>query len=369
MVVSTVDIGSPSQYVRHSPELVGWLPDGRRLAIVDYRLPVHLWDTRSGNLEKLVPTGANQCVFSHCPNGKRIAVGGSPFARVYDCETDRLITLKGHDKGILSVAWSPDGRLLATGSADTTVRIWDCETERLLHTLEGHAQPVRCLAWSQDGKLVATGSGDIVSVWNVASGEALPLLDPLVGHASPLFLRFSPHGTTLAYSTSNVGMHCWDVVTGKKKLEKLQHIGPCLEIEFSSDGKRLTTLTRANVLQQWDLELEMPIAEHRGHLVDSGHLAFSADVDMVANAAPGSAVHLWRGSTGDPIAALVFLDQDLLYVSPEGHYLTDPEVEEDLVYVVQPDDGRQLALTTEEFSEQYGWKNDPSMVRLGGNQD
>src|SRR5438270_835071 len=83
-------------------------------------------------------------------------------------------TLSGHTGGIYSVAWSPGGRLLASGSQDSTIRLWEAATGKLLHTFNGHTDYVYSVAWSPDGRSLASSSGDsTIRLWETATGKIL----------------------------------------------------------------------------------------------------------------------------------------------------------------------------------------------------
>src|SRR6266496_3481065 len=119
------------------------------------------------------------------PDGKLLGSGSKDqTVRLWDLTTGTLLhTLEGHKGAITSAAWSPDGKLLVSGSYDETVRLWDPTTGALLHTLEGNMYPVWSVAWSPDGKLLITGSSfpgpphdADVRIWRTDTWERIALL-------------------------------------------------------------------------------------------------------------------------------------------------------------------------------------------------
>ena len=125
------------------------------------------------------------------------------------------LTLRGHKKSVYSVAFSRDGKTLASGSDDNTVKLWDAATGQELRTLGGHSSFVLSVAFSPDGKTLASGSDDnTVKLWDAATGQELRTLG---GHSSfVLSVAFSPDGKTLASGSFDKTVKLWDAATGQE---------------------------------------------------------------------------------------------------------------------------------------------------------
>src|SRR6202042_1361527 len=175
------------------------------------------------------------------PDGKHIATASDDqTAKVWDAETGKeLLTLRGHSDSVIGVAFSPDGKRLATASADQTAKVWDAESGKELLTLRGHSGPVDSVAFSPDGKRLATASGDkTAKVWDAGSGKELLTLR---GHSDYVYgVAFSPGGQHLATASGDKTAKVWDAESGKELLT-LRHSGPVDGVAFSPDGKRLAT--------------------------------------------------------------------------------------------------------------------------------
>ncbi|KAK3174960.1 hypothetical protein OEA41_002206 [Lepraria neglecta] len=162
------------------------------------------------------------------------------------------MVLKGHKGGVAAVRFSPNGRLIASCSADATIRIWDTATGKHLHTLEGHLAGISTIAWSPDSKTLASGSDDkSIRLWDVSTGKAHP--HPLQSHSNYVYaLSFSPRGNILASGSYDEALFLWDVRTTRLMRSLPAHSDPIGGVDFIHDGTLIVSCASDGLIRIWD---------------------------------------------------------------------------------------------------------------------
>jgi WD40 repeat protein len=258
-------------------------PDGKLLASASGTNgtdnSVRLWDVATGQPSGQPLTGHQDSVvsLSFSPDGKLLASADKKGIILWDVATRKPIgqPLTGHSGDILSLAFSPDSKIMASGSfikvddkslpGKGEIYLWDVAThERIGPSLIGHDSPVYSLAFSPDGKTLASGGGGkdyygedsdrgySIVLWNVAKGQALG--SPLAGHKNDvLSLAFSPDGKILASGSADETVKLWDVarlkpVDNSSLLDKDHHTSAVLDVHFTRDGKTLISADAGNLV-------------------------------------------------------------------------------------------------------------------------
>jgi WD40 repeat protein/serine/threonine protein kinase/tetratricopeptide (TPR) repeat protein len=312
---------------------VAFSPDGMRLVTGSYDKTAKVWDAATGT--PLLQLGEYVESVAFSPDGTRLLTGGGHAVKVWDARSgEPLLQFKGHAFGVhrqeitgntgvtsgyttyapkvLSVAFSPDGARLATGSVDRTAKVWDAATGTLLFELNQHAREVTGVAFSRDGSRLATSSFDkTAKVWD--SGTGAPRLE-LKGHAREVTsVAFSPDGSRLATGSFDKTAKVWDAGTGTLLLDLKQHAKEVTSVAFSPDGSRLATACGDGTAKLWDARSGTPLLELKRHTLPVNSVAFSPDGTRLASGSDDGTTKIWDVRTGTPLLELKGLSHSVAF--------------------------------------------------------
>lgn len=265
-------------------------------------------------------------------------------------------TLRGHTDYISLIAWSPNGRILASSSADGTIRLWDAETGESLRTIKGHKRGVWCVAFDPTGEVLASGDDDCVKLWETNSGNLLNILE--MNTEGAVSLAFDPMGHTLASGTYDKKVKLWEVTSGKLLHTLKGHSKSVGIISFDPTGHTLASGSQDGTVKIWEVasgkllhtlkrqfhgavSLAFDQKSHtlaigsvteislwevgvwklsrvlEGHTGDVSSINFSSNIPLFAS----KSIHqreilLWRTDTFDCVAKISFGESNYEWMSP-----------------------------------------------------
>ena len=302
----------PTEKHGHAKIPFSFSPDGKILASCNRDGIISLWNTRTGQQKQTLPKRKYRvsCV-SFSPNGKILASGsGDGTIYLWDLRTGQQKSVftgytvgyqrvHQYTRAITRLSFNPDGTTLVSECEDTTIRLWNIETEQYKDIRTGDSTAeIYSLSMSPDSTTIASGSNDgIIRIWDTRTGQRR---SALTGHASIVSaLSFSPDSATLASGAWDNTIRLWDPRTGKQHGILSGHMGSIKSLSYSPDGETLASGDSKGDIRLWDVRTQQQKNILKGHTSDVKSLSFSPDGETLASGERNKKIHLWDVHTGE----------------------------------------------------------------------
>ena len=332
----------------HAGESVAFSPDGKIVAGGSGAHTIELWDATTGNSLRSMRAeeecrGCCEAEYgtytslsvAFSPDGKTIASGACDHTIVvWDALAGKkLRSLKGHTDGVLSVAFSPDGKVLASGGLDQSIKLWDPESGKQTRSFDPHIREIWSIALSPNGNVIAEGRSDgSVKVWDTRTHTRLRSFK---GHARRISaLAFSPDGRALASGGADNKIKLWNIATGKLIFTVMPNVDPdkcwseicprLTSIAFNPNGRLIASGGRSGQggdfpITLWDARTGKKLRSlSEGSNASYERVVFSPDGKMILATSESNTVSLWNVLTGKLINSFEVADTGALTVSPDG---------------------------------------------------
>ncbi|KAJ6144961.1 hypothetical protein N7470_008856 [Penicillium chermesinum] len=378
---------------------IAWSPDGSRLASGSGDNIVQIWDLATGQSMSILE--------GHTKWVNTIAWVGDKTVRIWDPATGQSVsTLNGHSRSafsaVYSIAWSPDGSRLASGSGDNIVRIWDPATGQNMSILEGHTYSVYSIAWSPDGSRLVSGSEDkTVRIWDPATGQSVSILEGHTDWVNSIF--WSPDGSRLASGSEDKTVRIWDPATGQSMSTLEGHSLEIRSITWSPDGSRLASGSEDKTVRIWDpatgqsvsileghnnwvntiawvgdkiVRIWDPVTGQsmstlEGHSYEIRSIAWSPDRSRLASGSEDKTVRIWNPATGQSVSILEGHNNwvNTIAWSPDGSRLASGSGDK-TVRIWDPATGQSMSILKGHTYSVYSiaWSPDGSQL-VSGSED
>lgn len=283
------------------------------------------WRVSKGDEAPLGPTAVNAIVFS--PDGTQLAGAGVNGITLYDTYTGEVLALLPSSmEHVTALAFSPDNRIIASATEDSTIHLWNAHTGENITDFTSHTDPVVALAFSPDGRTLASGSFKEIRLWDLTFGQ-MNRATVLRGHRDMVTtLAFSPDSRTLASASFYGTISLWDLETFQRRYNLSAHTDSILALAFSPDNQTLASggywsSDAESTIRVWDTHTGHLLAVFENHTTPVFALAFG-DVHGVKGSSVVSAgwdntIRIWDLHTGQlqaifgdntaPVVALAFL--------------------------------------------------------------
>lgn len=248
-------------------------PDGQTLVSGSWDNTIKVWNLHAGNA-----------------GGTPTPHGIAPTSRIVG--DGLLYTLSGHSGEVNSVAISPDGQTLASGSEDKTIKLWNLRTGELKTTLTGHSDGVKSVAFSPDGKTLASGSADYtIKLWQLHNASPL---HTLTGHSNSVkAVAISRDGQILASASQDKTIHLWHLHTGELYSQLTGHWGEVNSVAISSDGQTLVSASWDETIRLWHLGTGAQLQSLEGHQGAVASVAISPDGQTLVSGSWDNTIRVW----------------------------------------------------------------------------